>query len=134
MAASVRPFLLFQDGKAEEALTFYTSLIPGSRIDHVERYDANGPGAEGTVFRATFTLADQTVLCTDSIARHDFTFTPAFSFWVECESDAQLEQLLSALAQGGMVHMPPDDYGFSRRFAWVADRFGVSWQLNLSRP
>jgi predicted 3-demethylubiquinone-9 3-methyltransferase (glyoxalase superfamily) len=134
MTVSVRPFLLFQEGKAEEAITFYTSLIPGSRTDTIERYDASGPGPEGTVFRASFTVGDQTVLCTDSIVRHDFTFTPSFSFWVECESEAQLEHLLAALSDGGMVHMPPDDYGFSQRFAWVADRFGVSWQLNVSRP
>ena len=134
MPVSVRPFLLFQEGNAEEAITFYTSVIPDSRIDNVERYDASGPGPEGTVFRAAFTVGDQTVLCTDSIARHDFTFTPAVSFFVECESEAQLEQLVSVLSDAGMLHMPPDDYGFSQRFAWVADRFGVSWQLNLSRP
>jgi predicted 3-demethylubiquinone-9 3-methyltransferase (glyoxalase superfamily) len=133
MPVSVRPFLMFQ-GDAEEAITFYTSVIPGSRIVDIVRFDASGPGREGSVFRATFTVGDQTVLCIDSVVKHDFTFTPAFSFFVECESEALLEQLFSALSAGGGVLMPPDDYGFSRRFTWVADRFGVSWQLNLSRP
>jgi predicted 3-demethylubiquinone-9 3-methyltransferase (glyoxalase superfamily) len=123
---------MFQEGNAEEALNFYTSVIPDSRIEAMERYDASGPGPEGTVFRATFSVAGQTVLCTDSFVKHDFSFTPSFSFFVECASEAQQSELVARLAEGGSLLMPLDSYGFSRRFAWVADRFGVSWQLNLA--
>ena len=70
-------------------------------------------------------------MCTDSFVKHDFTFTPAFSFFVNCDSDAEIERLCSALSEDGKVFMPLNDYGFSRKFAWVGDRFGVSWQLYL---
>ena len=52
----VIPFLMFQDGKAEEAMNWYTSLIENSEITSIVRYGANGPGPEGTVMQATFTL------------------------------------------------------------------------------
>jgi predicted 3-demethylubiquinone-9 3-methyltransferase (glyoxalase superfamily) len=76
-------------------------------------------------------VGGQTVLCTDSAIQHAFTFTPSFSFFMTCESESQLVNLFSALSDRGAVLMPLDDYGFSKRFAWVNDRFGVSWQLNL---
>jgi predicted 3-demethylubiquinone-9 3-methyltransferase (glyoxalase superfamily) len=53
------------------------------------------------------------------------------SLFVDCDSVEELAHLFARLSDGGSVLMPPDDYGFSQRFAWVADRFGVSWQLNL---
>ena len=60
-----------------------------------------------------------------------FTFTPAISLFVECEDEAELDTAFARLSDGGAALMPPGDYGFSRKFAWLADRFGVSWQLNL---
>jgi predicted 3-demethylubiquinone-9 3-methyltransferase (glyoxalase superfamily) len=62
---------------------------------------------------------------------HGFTFTPSLSLFVDCESEADLERIFAALSEGGGVLMPLGNYGFSRRFGWVNDRFGVSWQLNL---
>ncbi|HSU15813.1 VOC family protein [Longimicrobium sp.] len=131
MANSVRPFLMFE-GKAEEAMNFYVSLIPGSEITRISRYGPGQPGAEGSVMMAEVSIAGQTVMCTDSVIEHGFTFTPASSFFVECESDEEIRRLAAALAEGGAELMPLGDYGFSRQFAWVNDRFGVSWQLNLS--
>ncbi len=123
MAKDVSTFLMFQ-GQAEEALTFYTSLFPGSSLENVQR--------EGTkLSRATLRLAGQDFMVFDSPVKHAFTFTPAISLFVTCESDAEIEKLAAALAEGGGVMMPLGAYGFSKRFAWVADRFGVSWQLNL---
>jgi predicted 3-demethylubiquinone-9 3-methyltransferase (glyoxalase superfamily) len=121
---------MFQ-GKAEEAMRLYTSLIPNSRIDEITRWGPGGPGAEGTVMQARFTIAGQTVRCTDSPAVHAFTFTPSFSFFVDCESEAQLRALFAALADGGKTMMPVSNYGFSQLFGWTSDRFGVSWQLSL---
>ena len=131
MAKSVRPFLMFE-GKAEEAMSFYVSLIPGSEITSITRYGPGQPGTEGSVMVATFTVAGQAVMCIDSAVQHAFTFTPAFSLFVECESEEELRRLAAALAEGGAELMPLGNYGFSRMFAWVNDRFGVSWQLNLA--
>jgi predicted 3-demethylubiquinone-9 3-methyltransferase (glyoxalase superfamily) len=130
MSLKVTPFLMFE-GKAEEAMTFYTSLIPDSRIISMEKYGPQGPGPEGTVLRALFAVGDLTVMCIDSFVKHAFTFTPSFSFFVTCRSPEEIERLAKALGEGGKVLMPLDNYGFSQRFTWVADRFGVAWQLNL---
>jgi len=127
---TIRPFLMFE-GAAEEAMNLYVSLFPGSRIDSINRYGAGEQGAEGTVQLATFTLAGQTVMCIDSPAKHAFTFTPSFSFFVDLETGEELERLAAILGKDGTIMMPLDNYGFSRRFTWFNDRFGVSWQLNL---
>ena len=131
MSDKVRPFLMFE-GKAEEAMNAYVALIPDSKIIDIDRYGAEGPGPEGTVVRALFHLGGQEVYCIDSHVHHAFTFTPAFSFFVECASDDELEHLFATLLEGGQALMPLDNYGFSRRFGWLNDRFGVSWQLNLA--
>jgi predicted 3-demethylubiquinone-9 3-methyltransferase (glyoxalase superfamily) len=131
MATQIAPFLMFT-GNAEEAITLYTSLFDDGRIVDLTRYGPEGPGAAGTVMRARFSLAGQEFLCTDSPPVHEFSFTPSFSIWIETESDDELERLFAALADGGTQLMPLDNYGFSRRFGWLNDRFGVSWQLNLA--
>ncbi len=82
--------------------------------------------------KATFSLAGQPVMCIDSPAKHNFTFTPALSLFVDCESEQELTRIYPELLEGGSALMPLDNYGFSRKFAWVNDRFGVSWQLNLA--
>jgi predicted 3-demethylubiquinone-9 3-methyltransferase (glyoxalase superfamily) len=131
MSLKVRPFLMFE-GKAEEAMRFYVSLFPGGEVTDIVRYGPEGPGSEGSVMKATFTIAGQAVMCIDSFVQHNFTFTPAFSLFVDCSSEAELLRLLMALAEGGKTLMPLGNYGFSRQFAWVNDRYGVSWQLNLA--
>lgn len=131
MARSVTPFLMFE-GAAEEAMRFYVSLFARSDIKQVERYKNGDMGPEGTIKRADFTLAGQDVICIDSPARHAFTFTPSMSLFVECEDEAEFDAALAQLSNGGAVLMPPDNYGFSRKFGWVNDRFGVSWQVNLT--
>lgn len=118
-------------GKAEEAMNFYVSLFPDAQVVNITRYGPDGPGPEGSVIRADFILAGQRVTCIDSPSPHDFTFTPSFSFFVDCANEEELDVFFAQLSKDGGVMMPLDDYGFSRKFAWVADRFGVSWQLNL---
>ncbi|HXD32690.1 MAG TPA: VOC family protein [Pyrinomonadaceae bacterium] len=130
MAHKVIPFLMFE-GSAEEAMRFYVSLFHGSEIKQIEKYGAGEPGAEGSVKHAEFTLAGQDVICIDSPMHHDFTFTPSISLFVVCESEDELDKAFSQLSDGGAVLMPPDNYGFSKKFTWVSDRFGVSWQLNF---
>jgi predicted 3-demethylubiquinone-9 3-methyltransferase (glyoxalase superfamily) len=126
----IRPFLMFE-GKAEEAMNLYVSLFPGGEVLSITRYGPEGPGSEGSVNQAAFTIAGQTVMCVDSFVKHAFTFTPASSLFVDCDTEEELERLVAALLEGGSELMPLGDYGFSRRFAWLNDRFGVSWQLNL---
>jgi predicted 3-demethylubiquinone-9 3-methyltransferase (glyoxalase superfamily) len=130
MVVAVRPFLMFQ-GSAQAAMDFYVSLFVGAEIIDVVRYGPGEPGAEGSVKTASFSIAGQTVMCIDSPVRHDFSFTPAFSLFVDCSSEDEINRIASALSQSGAVLMPLADYGFSRRFAWITDRYGVSWQLNL---
>lgn len=130
MAHQVTTHLMFQ-GSAEEAMGLYTSLFADSGIDRIERYGPGQQGREGTVRLAAFTLAGREFLCIDSPVEHGFGFTPSMSLFVECETEAELDGAFARLAEGGRVLMPIDDYGFSRRFGWLTDRFGVSWQLNL---
>lgn len=128
---SAQPFLMFQ-GHARAALDLYVEVL-GARVERIERYGSDGPpGAEGTIKLATLRVGELSVLCSDSPVKHAFDFTPSSSIFIECESRAELERLFEALSSGGQVLMPPDDYGFSTRFGWCNDRYGVSWQLNLS--
>lgn len=131
MAHALTPFLMF-DGVAEKAMAFYMSLFRGSEIRRVERYGPDDTPATGSVKRAEFTLAGRDFICVDSPVKHDYGFTPAISIFVECEDDREIEEAFLRLSDGGSVLMPLDNYGFSRRFGWLNDRFGVSWQLNLA--
>ena len=130
MSMTVTPFLMFE-GRAEEAMAFYVATFPDCRILDIRRYGPDEAGAEGSVFQARFAIGRQEIRCIDSPATHAFTFTPAFSLFVECESEAVLRQIHAVLSDGGKELMPLGDYGFSCEFAWVEDRFSVSWQLNL---
>ena len=132
MPKQIAPFLMFQGGVAEQAMRFYTSLLDDARIVDISRYGPDGPGPEGTVQVARFVLAGHELMCSDSFVTHDFGFTPSLSIWIETESAGELEQLFAALSDGGTQLMPLGGYGFSRRFGWVNDRYGVSWQLNLA--
>ena len=125
------PFLMFQNGSAQAALDLYFATFPDSRMMQVERYAQGEPGPAGTIKVAVFTLCGREFMCSDSPVRHDFSFTPSSSIFVDVESMAELERLFGILSEDGQVLMPLDNYGFSRRFGWVNDRFGVSWQLNL---
>lgn len=130
MPTTVTPFLMFQ-GACEEALNLYVSLLPGAEITSLTRWGPDGQAPEGQVQQATFTLAGTTFRAFDSPPVHAFTFTPSFSMFVDCADEAELDRLYAALSDGGGVMMEPANYGFSRKFAWISDRFGVSWQLNL---
>lgn len=127
----VTPFLMFQDGKAEEAMNYYISIIDDSEITRIVRYGANEAGDEGTVMQATFSLKGQEFMCIDSNLKHQFSFTPSFSIFINCDNEEEINKLYQKLIEGGQALMPIGDYGFSQKFGWLNDRFGVSWQLNL---
>jgi len=126
---SVVPFLMFT-GRAEEAMRFYEKAVPGSQILDVQKWGPGGPGAAGTVKRATMRIGSQTVMFTDSPPVHGFTFTPSISLFVTCETAAEVDAIFGALSEGGQVMMPLGAYPFSPRFGWTGDRFGVSWQVS----
>jgi predicted 3-demethylubiquinone-9 3-methyltransferase (glyoxalase superfamily) len=129
--AKIKPFLLFQ-GKAEEAMNFYVSLFDNAMVLDIVRYTANESGTEGSIKKAEFAIGDQTILCTDSTVIHPFSFTASFSLFVECQSEDEITRLYDTLATEGNTPMPIENYGFNQKFAWVNDRYGVSWQLNLA--
>lgn len=130
MIQTITPFLMFE-GAAEEAMQFYVSLFDDSSVVSVERWGAHDVGAEGKVKKAHFNLCGRPFYCFDSPIAHGFTFTPSLSLFIDLDSEASLERAYAQLVEGGKVLMPIDDYGFSKQFGWVNDRFGVSWQLNL---
>jgi predicted 3-demethylubiquinone-9 3-methyltransferase (glyoxalase superfamily) len=131
MAKEINPFLMFASG-AEKAMDFYISLFPGARIESIDRHDASGPGVEGSVKLATLNLLGRKLEFFDSPVRHAFAFTPAISFAVVCESAEEVDHLFAALSEGGQVLMGLDAYPFARRYGWVNDKFGVSWQLRFT--
>jgi predicted 3-demethylubiquinone-9 3-methyltransferase (glyoxalase superfamily) len=128
----ITTFLMF-DGKAEEAMNYYVSVFDQAEILSIQRYGANEADAGGTVLHATFSLHGQVFMCIDSNVKHDFTFTPAISLYVACATEDEIDRLFEKLSQGGEVAMPLAAYPFSNKFGWVADKYGVSWQLNLER-
>jgi predicted 3-demethylubiquinone-9 3-methyltransferase (glyoxalase superfamily) len=130
MAKAITTFLMF-DGAAEQAMKLYVSLFGDAEITSIEYFVSGEPGTEGTVKRGDFRLGGQVFRCFDSPMKHPFTFTPSMSIFVDCADAAEQERLYATLSEGGKVLMPLDHYGFSTRFGWITDRFGVSWQINL---
>lgn len=123
--------LTFQDGNAEKAMNFYVALFDNSKIIEVQRWEKEAPVEAGKIMKATFELNGNLFMCSDSPAIHDWDFTPAVSNYIECENESEQERLFSKLSENGKVTMPLNNYGFSQKFGWVIDQFGISWQLNL---
>lgn len=128
---SIRTFLMFE-GNAEEAINFYVSVFKLSQINNIDRYGINEAGPEGSVKTAVFTIKGQEFMCIDSHVKHGFTFTPAISLFVTCDSEDEIDSLFKNLSADGQVMMPLGAYPFSKKYAWVGDKYGVSWQLSLA--
>jgi predicted 3-demethylubiquinone-9 3-methyltransferase (glyoxalase superfamily) len=115
--SKISPCLWF-DGEAEEAAKFYVSLLPNSRIDHVQKNVTDSPaGKAGTVLVVAFTLAGQRFLALNGGTR--FEYTHAISFQVDCADQAEVDRLWDALSDGGAIE----------QCGWLKDRYGVSWQI-----
>jgi predicted 3-demethylubiquinone-9 3-methyltransferase (glyoxalase superfamily) len=130
MINKIKTFFMF-DGQAEEAINFYVSLFKNSEIIDISYYVADEMGVEGTVQHATFSLDGQHFMAIDSNVPQDFTFNPSMSLFIDCETEDEIDSLFNKLVAKGTILMPLDNYGFSSKFAWLTDSFGVSWQLNL---
>ena len=112
----ITPFLWFDD-QAEEAMNFYTSIFKNSRVVSISRYGEAGPRPKGMVLTATFQLDGQEFTALN--AGPEFTFTPAISFFVHCETQKEVDDLWEKLSEGGE----------KQRCGWLKDKFGVSWQI-----
>jgi predicted 3-demethylubiquinone-9 3-methyltransferase (glyoxalase superfamily) len=112
----ITPFLWF-DSKAEDAMNFYVSVFKNSKVVRVTRYGAGGPGPQGTVMSATFQLDGQDFFALNGGPQ--FTFSPAISFFVNCETQQEVDELWEKLSEGGE----------KQRCGWLKDKHGVSWQI-----
>ncbi len=112
----ITPFLWF-DGKAEEAMNFYVSVFKNSKVVRVTRFGEGGPGPKGTVMSATFQLDGQDFFALNGGPQ--FTFTPAISFFVNCETQQEVDELWEKLSEGGK----------KERCGWLKDKYGLSWQI-----
>jgi len=120
--------LMFEHS-AEKAMNFYVALIPDSEVHESQCYQDGE--LKGRLQMGRFSLAGREFICIDSPVPQDFDFTPSVSIFVDCEFPSQIDDLFEGLSENGNILMPLDNYGFSSRFGWLTDRFGVSWQLNL---
>ena len=112
----ITPFLWFDD-QAEEAMNFYTSIFKNSKKGRIARYGDAGPGPKGTVMSAIFELDGQEFFALNGGPQ--FTFSPAISFFVTCETQAEVDAYWEKLSAGGQ----------KQRCGWLRDKFGVTWQI-----
>jgi predicted 3-demethylubiquinone-9 3-methyltransferase (glyoxalase superfamily) len=129
MAPTVVPFVMFE-GQAGEALDLYASAFEDAEAVDVQRFEEGGAGEPGTIEAAFLRIGEQRIRLFDSPVAHDFTFTPAVSLFVELDTAEEVDAAFEILSAEGGVLMPLGEYPFSPRFAWLNDRFGVSWQLS----
>lgn len=123
---SATTFLMFQ-GQANEAIQQYQQWFPELQVESLT-YMENSQ----QVAMAVLHLKGLKIMVNDSVIQHNFTFTPSTSIFVECESVEEIDSLVAQILEGGQALMPLDNYGFSKKFAWIQDRFGVSWQLTYN--
>jgi predicted 3-demethylubiquinone-9 3-methyltransferase (glyoxalase superfamily) len=105
------------DGNAEEAVNFYTSIFSNAKVGDMMRWDDVGPGKKGSVLSVTFELDGQSFIALNGGPA--FTFSPAISMFVSCETQKEVDTYWAKLLEGGT----PQQCG------WLTDRFGVSWQI-----
>ena len=113
----ITPFLWF-DGKAEEAANFYVSILKNSKIKSVTRYGDAGPGPKGQAMTVSFQLEGQDFVALNGGPQ--YTFTPAVSFVVNCETQREVDELWDRLSADG---------GKPGRCGWLEDKHGLSWQI-----
>jgi predicted 3-demethylubiquinone-9 3-methyltransferase (glyoxalase superfamily) len=112
----ITPFLWFDD-KAEEAMNFYVSIFKNSKIVNVTRCGDAGPGPKGSVLMGTFQLDGQEFHALNGGPM--FRFTEAISFFVNCETQEEIDELWEKLSAGGE----------KQRCGWLKDKYGLSWQI-----
>ncbi len=126
---------IWLDGQAEQAAAFYVRTFPGGRITATSRYpeSSDNPGGRprGSVLTVDLELAGHRFTLLNGGPQ--FVLNPSISFFVHVDTAGEADRLFAPLADGGQVLMPLDAYPWSPRYAWVQDRFGVSWQVMAGR-
>lgn len=134
MNISITPCLWF-DKNAEDAVKFYTSIFSNSKILNTIKYGKEGfeihQMQENSIMTISFELNGQNFLALNG--GPVFKFNEAVSFFVYCESENEIERLYKIFTDGGSIVMPLDKYDWSPKYAWVKDKFGVSWQLDIDK-
>ncbi|OIQ30961.1 MAG: hypothetical protein BM564_01755 [Bacteroidetes bacterium MedPE-SWsnd-G2] len=133
-------FLTFvneQCGKTEEAMAFYTSIFPNSEIKTIIKYqEGEAAGTPDLVKYGEFTINGVPYRISENSYNHAWSITPGVSLFLDCHSEDEIDNFFEQLSQDGQIMIPldnygSDNYGFGKKFGWCADKFGVSWQLNL---
>ncbi len=135
-------FLTFvgdQCGKAEEAINFYTTVFPNSKILSITKYaEGQVGGTPDLVKLGVFTINGTEYLLSENNYKHAWSFSPGVSMYIESNSESEIDNLFEQLSSnGGKVMVPLADYsapnfGFGKKFGWCEDKYGVSWQINLA--
>ncbi|MDR3625312.1 MAG: VOC family protein [Ignavibacteriaceae bacterium] len=131
----ITPFLWF-DNQTEDAINFYVSAFSSASGENnskaltLRRYGEAGPGQKGTVITGSFLLYGEELMALNG--GPIFKLSPSISFFVNCSAEDEINKLWEKLSEGGTSLMELDKYPFSKRYGWVQDKFGVSWQLNLA--
>jgi len=130
----ITPFLWF-DNNAEEAVNYYTSIFENSKTLKVLRYDEAAAKAAGrpvgSVLTVSFQLEGEKFTALNG-GPH-FRINPTISFFVYCESEEKINNLYKKLSDGGTALMPIGKYDWSEKYAWIVDKFGLSWQLDVDK-
>ncbi len=129
----ITPSLWF-DKNCEEAINFYISVFPNSKISHMQYYpegstEPHMQGMEGKVLTGIFELDGYKFMALDG--GPIFKLNPSISFFVNCETEEEIDVLWGKLSENGKIMMEFQKYPFSEKYGWCADKYGVSWQLNL---
>ncbi len=127
---SFLPFLTF-NGNAMEALTFYKDIFYDMEVEFLQEYGGDAPALEGKIMQALISIEGRKIMISDSRTPEEFSFTPSMAFYIECSDMNEAELYYRKLKKGGAILVPLDEYGTGRYFAFVQDRFGLSWQLNF---
>ncbi|MFJ6265105.1 VOC family protein [Lysinibacillus xylanilyticus] len=123
---SATTFLMFQ-GQANEAIQQYQQWFSELQVESLTYMEDSQQ-----VAMAVLNLKGLKMMVNDSVIKHNFTFTPSTSIFMECESEEEIDSLVTQILEDGQALMPLNNYGFSKKFAWIQDRFGVSWQLTYN--
>jgi predicted 3-demethylubiquinone-9 3-methyltransferase (glyoxalase superfamily) len=129
----IKPHLWF-DQDAKQAAEFYASFMPDSVINYANHFPM--PGGQCEVVE--FTIAGQSFFGINAV--HKLGINPSISFMInfdpsrDADAAQQIDEIWNKLIEKGKVMMPLDSYPFSKRYGWVEDKYGVSWQLMLTNP
>lgn len=121
---------LWFNGQSLEASEFYTTVFSNSGITEVMKNTSASPaGEEGSVLSVSFVIEGFEFLALNG--GPGFEKNPAISFFVHCSDESEADHLWKQLSDGGRILIPIDSYHYSKRYGWVQDKFGTSWQIMI---